>query len=233
MNNKIALITGGTKGIGKAIAIELAKKDIRLILTYINDEESAKQTKRELKAKIIQADLSDFKDANKVLDSINKIDYIFFNVGITDRTAFGSVQMEEWDKVFRTNLTIPFFMIQQLKDKINKNGRIVFTTSISGIIPDSVSISYGVSKASENMLVQYLAKEFASQNITVNALACGYTDTSWHKNKSKSQIKRIAEKTLLKRFAKPEEIANVAKMIIENNYVTGQIIRIDGGFGLA
>lgn len=232
MPQKVALITGGTKGIGKAIAIELAKKDVRLILTYANDEDSAKQIKRELKAKVIQADLSNYEGANKVLNSIDKIDYLFLNVGITDRTAFGNILMDEWEKVFRTNLTIPFYMIQELRKYINTNGRIVLTTSISGIVPDSVSISYGVSKASENMLVQYLAKEFAQRKITVNAIAPGYTDTTWHKNKSKEQIKRIANKTLLKRFATPEEIANVAKMLIENDYITGQVIRCDGGFGL-
>lgn len=232
MPQKIALITGGTRGIGKAIAVELAKKNVRLILTYANDEESAKQARKELKATVIQVDLSDYKGANKVLDNIKKLDYLFLNVGITDRTSFGEIKIEEWDKVFRTNLTVPFYMIQELRNSINENGRIVLTTSISGIIPDSTSISYGVSKSAENMLVQYLAKEFASKKITVNAIAPGYTMTNWHEKKPKSQIKRIAEKTLLKRFATPEEIANVAKMIIENDYITGQIIRCDGGFGL-
>jgi 3-oxoacyl-[acyl-carrier protein] reductase len=230
---KIALITGGTRGIGRAIAYELWHRDVRLFLNYANDEESAKQTLLELpKIQLLQADMSTFEGANKVYNKINKIDYVILNVGITDRTPFGAVSIQDWDKVFRTNLSIPFFLLQALKDKINKNGRIVFITSISGIVPDSVSICYGVSKASENMLVQYLAKEFAPKKITVNAIAPGYVMTDWHRNKTGDQMERIANKTLLKRFASPEEIAKAVMMLIENDYITGQIIRVDGGFGL-
>lgn len=231
--NKIALITGGTKGIGRAIANALAKKDVRLFINYANDEDSAKKTKRELNATIIRADLTTFEGANIVLNKIDTIDYAIFNVGITDRTPFGNVMIDEWEKVIRTNLTIPFFMIQQLKNKLNPNGRIIFITSISGIIPDASSIAYGVSKAGSNMLAQYLAKEFAQKKITVNAVAPAYTNTDWHKNKSKAQIKRIQDKNLLKRFAEPEEIAKAVMMIIENDYITGQVIRVCGGFGLA
>jgi len=233
MKTKTALITGGTKGIGKAIATMLAEKNVRLVLNYFSDEDEANKTKSQLKARLIQADVSTYEGANKILDSIDTLDYIVFNVGITDRTAFGQINIEAWEKVLRTNLTIPFFILQHLKEKIAINGRVIFITSISGIVPDSVSISYGVSKAGENMLVKYLAKEFASKRITVNAIAPGYVQTDWHKNKSSAQIKRISEKSVMKRFATTQEIANVVKMLIENEYVTGQIIRVDGGFGLA
>lgn len=232
--NKIALITGGTKGIGRAIAYELWHKDVKLFLNYANDEESAKQTLLELpNIQLIQADMSTFAGGNEVFDKIKKIDYVILNVGITDRTPFGEINIQDWDKVFRTNLSIPFFLVQALKDKINEGGRIVFITSISGIVPDSVSISYGVSKASENMLVQYLAKEFAPKKITVNAIAPGYIFTNWHLGKSGDQLQRIANKSILKRLGKPEEVAKAVMMIIENDYITGQIIRVDGGFGLA
>lgn len=234
MYQKKVLITGGTKGIGKAIAYALSGKNTQLFLNYFNDEESAKQTQKEIQNTVlIKANLSTFKETYKIFNRIEKLDYVIFNVGITDRTPFGNIQIEQWDKVFRTNLTIPFFMIQSLKNRINENGRIIFITSISGSIPDSVSISYGVSKASANMLVKYLAKEFAPKKITVNAIAPAYTMTDWHCNKTKAQIERISQKNLLKRFAKPEEIAKSVMMVIENDYITGQVISVDGGFGLA
>jgi 3-oxoacyl-[acyl-carrier protein] reductase len=232
--NKIALITGGTKGIGKEIAYALSGKHVDLFINYANDEESAKQTQKEIQnVQLIQADMSTFAGGDKVFDRIKKIDYVILNVGITDRTKFGDITIENWDKVFRTNLSIPFFLLQALKDKINEGGRIIFITSISGIVPDSSSISYGVSKASENMLVQYLAKEFAPKKITVNAIAPGYIITNWHLGKSGDQLQRIANKSILKRLGKPEEVAKAVMILIENDYITGQIIRCDGGFGLA
>jgi len=235
IKNKIALITGGTKGIGRAIANALTKQNVHLFINYANDEDSAKKTKRELKATIIQADMSKYIGFNKFLIDIRKmkkLDYLILNVGITDRTPFGKINFYNWDKVFRTNLTIPFMLVQALKNRINENGKIVFISSISGIIPDSSSISYGVSKASINMLVKYLAKEFAPKKITVNAIAPAYVNTGWHVSKSKAQIKRIEQKNLLKRFAEPEEIAKAVMMVIENDYITGQTIQVDGGFGL-
>jgi len=241
IKNKTALITGSTKGIGSQIGIDLLQKNYFVYFNYANDVESAQELQSYLdkegysnKFVILQGNLSIYEEAQYFLDKIhNNLDCIVFNVGITDRTTFGEINIEEWDKVFRTNLTIPFFMLQGLKDRINENGRIIFVTSISGIIPDATSISYGVSKASENMLVKYLAKEFAPRKITINAIAPGYVMTDWHKGKSGDQIKRIANKSLLKRFATPKEIAKSVMMVIENDYITGQIIRVDGGFGLA
>lgn len=231
--NKKALITGGTKGIGKAIARELYNKGVKLYLNYNKDKETAHKAKKELYlATLIPADLSTYKGAKKVIKKIDELDYLILNVGITDRTPFGKVKMKDWDRVFRTNLDIPFYIVQELRNKIKENGKIIFITSISGIYPDSVSISYGVSKASENMLVKYLAKEFASKKITVNAIAPGYTMTTWHQNKDKAQINRISKKTLSNRFAKPEEIGKAVRMVIENNYINGQVISVDGGFGL-
>lgn len=233
MINKLALITGGTSGIGKAIALALNKTGVSLYLNYCNNKQDANQTQSELPfARLLKANMSSYNGMYTLLNTIDKLDYLILNVGITDRTPFGKVTIEDWDKVFRTNLTIPFMLVQALKDKINDNGKIIFITSISGTIPDSTSISYGVSKASANMLVKYLAKEFASRKITVNAIAPAYTNTKWHIGKSKAQIKRIEQKNLLKRFAEPEEIAKAVLMVIENDYITGQVISVDGGFGL-
>lgn len=233
-----ALITGSTKGIGKQIGIDLLNKDY---FVYFNcsSYESAEELKKELQTypycttnyEIIQADLSKIGEIYYLLANIKQpIDVLVLNAGITDRTQFGKIEYENWNKVFNVNLTNQFFLIQGLKDKINNNGRIIFISSISGIIPDSVSISYGVSKAAINMLVSYLAKEFAKNNITVNAIAPGYTMTSWHESKSEAQIKRISKKCLANRFGTPEEISSTVLHLIDNAFINGQIIRVDGGF---
>jgi 3-oxoacyl-[acyl-carrier protein] reductase len=236
---KTALITGSTKGIGKQVGIDLLNKGYFVYFNYANNDSEALKLEHELLDKyenqyrILKADLSDSNNViNLVLDIHNLLDIIVLNAGMTDRTAFGEIEVTKWNKVFEMNLTVPFFLIQTLKDKIKTNGRIIFISSISGIVPDSVSISYGVSKAAINMLVSYLAKVFAPKNITVNAVAPGYTMTDWHIGKDKSQLKRISDKTLLKRFATPAEISSTVLHLINNSYITGQVIQVSGGFGL-
>jgi 3-oxoacyl-[acyl-carrier protein] reductase len=241
---KTALITGSTKGIGKQIGLDLLDKRY---VVYFNGhtQESTKQLEKEIYNKychvnyfpqysIICQDLSTiesnvslgeyFKEKNRHLD------VLVLNLGFTDRTPFGNIKPSEWNKVFETNLSGAFFLIQSLKDNINENGKIVFISSISGLITDSVSISYGVSKAAINMLVPYLAKEFAEKKITVNAIAPGYIDTNWHRGKSKAQIKKIEKKCLANRLGTVQEVSKAVMAVIDNDFINAQIIRVDGGF---
>lgn len=236
---KKALITGSTKGIGKQIGIDLLDKDYYVFFNG-HTPQSTLELEKELGetnlASIICHDLSTIESAIALgkyfkLHKRN-LDVLVLNLGITDRTSFGEIKPEKWNKVFETNLSSAFFLIQELKDIINPNGKIIFISSISGIISDSVSISYGVSKAAINMLVPYLAKEFADKKITVNAIAPGYIMTDWHKNKSQAQLKRIANKCLAGRLGTPEEVSKAVLSVIDNNFINSQIIRVDGGFGL-
>lgn len=232
---KTALITGSTRGIGKQMGIDLLNKDYYV---YFNGrtEQSCCDLRIELKNKenftILKADLSEIDKIDWIKKQIPVLDVLILNAGITDRTPFGKIALENWNKVFNINLTNQFFLVQELKDRINPNGKIIFISSISGIIPDSVSISYGVSKAAINMLVPYLAKEFADKGITVNAVAPGYIMTDWHKGKSQAQLKRIANKCLAGRLGTPEEVSKAVLGVIDNDFINGQIIRVDGGFGL-
>ena len=149
---------------------------------------------------------------------------------MTDRTEFGKITLENWNEVFNLNLTNQFFLVQKLKDKINPNGKIIFISSIAGCTTDSTSIAYGVSKGAIHVLVPYLAKEFADKKITVNAVAPGYIDTDWHKEKSKEQIKRIEKKCLANRLGTVQEVSKAVLSIIDNDFINGQIVRCDGGF---
>jgi len=237
---KTALITGSTKGIGKEIGLDLLDKDYHVTFNYTHDTKGAELLKKQLDDprlprikgdyQIIRADLSYIDDLEKIIKDIYKLDVLILNAGITDRTPFGKIALENWNHILNVNLTNQFFLIQELKDKINPNGKIIFISSISGLTTDSTSIAYGVSKAAINMLIPYLAKEFANKKITVNAIAPGYIATEWHKGKSKAQIKRIEKKCIANRLGTPEEVSKAVLSIIDNDFINAQIIRVDGGF---
>jgi 3-oxoacyl-[acyl-carrier protein] reductase len=237
---KYALVTGSTKGIGKAIGVDLLKKGYHVFFNYSKDDNSAKKLREELSKKfnyfnIIKGDLSDIEESqlfvNKILSYKVNLDCIVLNTGITDRSEFKKITLKRWAKVFTTNLTIPFFMLQSLSNNINKKSKIIFIGALMGLIPHSLSISYGVSKAALSMLIKHIAKHFAKDKITVNMIAPGFVETFWHSGvKSKQQMKKISERILLKRFAQAEEISNACMFIIDNDYINGQTIIMDGGY---
>lgn len=235
---KTALVTGSTSGIGLQIGTDLLKQGWSVTFNGRNvpsmveiDNIAGTNLPR---FSFIKADCSSIEAVKQIFPytSYHALTALILNVGMTDRTPFKDIKYETWNKVIDTNLTVPFFIVQSLLPYIRNKGKIIFITSISGIVPDSVSIAYGVSKAATNMMVKYLAKETAHQEITVNAVAPGYTDTPWHENKNEGQINRISKKTLANRFATTKEISNAVQFILNNDYVNGQVIAVDGGFGL-
>ena len=234
-----AVVTGSTKGIGKAIAIDLLKKGCYVIFNYSHSDETAEKLKSELSGissnfYIIKADLSSFEGMGVFIKKIKKITcsvkYLFLNVGITKRINFREIKLKDWNTIFDANLTIPFFIIQRLDGLIKDCGRIVFIGSILGQMPHAVSIPYGVSKAGINMLAKYLVKEFSARSITVNVVSPGFVDTAWHNSKNSAQIKRIKNNIALKRFAQAQEISSTCMHIIDNGYINGQLICVDGGY---
>lgn len=233
---KTTLITGSTKGIGKCIGIDLLNKGYMVYFNYAKDDKSATMLEYNLHEmgldnfKIIKSDLSDIDEIEKI--HVSDLDVLILNAGKTDRTPFGEVSLYNWEKVFNTNLTVPFFLVQTLKDKIKLNGKIVFISSISGCTTDSTSIAYGVSKGAIHVLIPYLAKEFADKKITVNAIAPGYIATGWHQNKTPAQIKRIEKKHLANRLGTTKEISKAVMAVIDNDFINAQVIRVDGGGGI-
>ena len=153
-----------------------------------------------------------------------------FNAGVTKRCGFEEINIEDWMKIFNANVNLPFFILQGLNRMIRKNGRIIFIGSILGIYPHAVSIPYGVSKSCLEIMAKYLIKEFLPRKITVNVVAPGFVDTSWQKGKSRKQKIRIAGRIALKRFADPREISSSCLHLLENEYINGQTIIVDGGY---
>lgn len=236
----IVLVTGGTKGIGKAIVLKYLHQGCYAIITYSSDDETAELFQRELdvnykdKYEIIKADLSKIEEVKIMCNIIRckyrKIDYLILNAGATNRNSFSDMTIDEWNYVINVNLTMPFFIVQSLVDCIIKGGSILFIGAVMGIYPHVISIPYAVSKAGVHMLSRQLVKHLAPYKITVNTIAPGFVDTPWQKSKPLEQRIRIENKIALKRFALPEEIAQLCWDISQNAYINGSLLEIDGGY---
>lgn len=237
---KFALITGGTKGIGKAVAQILAKAGYNLILTYGNDVEAAQFVQAEFTEKfnteifILQADITSEKSIQVIFDFLESKDIrlfsLIFNAGITSRTRFEDIKQEEWERVFYANVHFPVFLLQKILSRIEIGGNVLFTGSLMGVYPHSVSLSYGVTKSAVHALVQNLVKFMAPYKIRVNAIAPGFVDTDWQKTKPAEIRRNIENKIALERFCDPNELAEIYKLIVENNYLNGEIITVSGGY---
>jgi len=236
----IVLVTGGTKGIGKAIVLKYLHQGCYAIITYSSDDETAELFQRELdvnykdKYEIIKADLSKIEEVKIMCNIIRckyrKINYLILNAGATNRNSFSDMTIDEWNYVINVNLTMPFFIVQSLVDCIINGGSILFIGAVMGIYPHAISIPYAVSKAGVHMLSRQLVKHLAPYKITVNTIAPGFVDTPWQKSKPLEQRIRIENKIALKRFALPEEIAQLCWDISQNAYINGSLLEIDGGY---
>ena len=235
-----AFVTGSTKGIGKAIGIKLLQEGYFVVFNYCNSEESAKELDHLLQGNysgkyyILKADLSNIESVSLVSEKIKEVvpylNTIVFNAGITDRSVFGEIKPENWLRVFNANLNIPFFLMQELVPSIKDGGNIIFIGSMLGNLPHSVSTSYGVSKSAVHALVKNMVKFLSKDNITINAIAPGFVDTDWQKEKSEWLREKIKGKVALKRFASETEVADLCLNMIQTPYLTGQIIQLDGGY---
>jgi 3-oxoacyl-[acyl-carrier protein] reductase len=237
---KYALVTGGTKGIGKAISKSLLERDYFVILNYYNDEKSAQRTFEEFNIKfpervrLIKEDLSKIERIGDFCRNLSiitpNLDVLILNAGMTDRTQFPDISYESMLSVFNTNLFVPFFLIQGLVKSMNKNSSIINIGSIMGIYPHSLSLPYGVSKASIHALTKNLVKFLRPFSIRINTVAPGFVNTDWHILKSDTLIKGIKDKIALERFCEPEEVAHLVLSIIDNQYLNGEIINLDAGY---
>ena len=238
--DKNALITGGTKGIGKAVAICLAKAGYNLLLIYYADTKEEIQTTETacksygVNITLLEADISNkqaIKDINELLSSKSiALNTVVFNAGLTYRQKFENMELAEWERMFFANVHFPVFLLQQIVGRIKPTGSVVFTGSLMGIEPHATSLSYGVTKSAVHALTKNLVKFLTPYHIRVNAIAPGFVDTEWQKNKPQEIRSNIENKLALGRFCAPEELAEVYKLLIENQYINGEIIVVDGGY---
>lgn len=238
---KWVLITGGTKGIGRAVAECLAKSGYQLVLTFASDVEAAERARTELashygvEVHTLQADNADITMSVELINRHLEerqlyLDAIIMNAGQTCRDAFEEIRWEDWERVFRANVHFPVFLLQRVVGRIRKGGSVVFTGSLMGIEPHSVSLAYGVTKSAVHSLVRNLVKFLVPYEVRVNGVAPGFVDTEWQKTKPAEIRRNIERKVALGRFCEPEEVAEVYKMLIENKYFNGEIVVVDGGY---
>ncbi len=236
---KIAIVTGGARGIGKAIVYELAKNEnIKIVLNYNHSEENAIEIKKELgnKIEIFKADVSKREEVKKLvnytLEKFGKIDILINNAGISQEKMFTDITDEDWNNMLQVNLTSVFYTIQEVLPNMihNKLGCIINISSIWGITGASCEVHYSVAKAGIDGLTKSLAKELGPSNIRVNSVAPGIIMTDMNKNLSNEEIKSITDEIPLGCVGKSEDIAKCVLWLIEDNYTTGQVISPNGGW---
>jgi 3-oxoacyl-[acyl-carrier protein] reductase len=239
--NKTALVTGATKGIGKALTSRLLQEGWTVVMTYAADTENAKAVYTEFcavasnRVYLLQADNSDLGSVENIDHFLKEhqlvLDAVVFNAGLTDRSDFHTLKPENWARVFTANVHFPVFLLQKLYPRMKERGSVVFTGSLMAIHPHSVSLAYGVSKASVHALVKNLVKFFTDKQIRVNAVAPGFVDTEWQKTKPAEIRKNINNKLAAGRFCTPEELTDVYLLLLNNQYMNGEIVVCDGGYG--
>ena len=238
----VVLITGATRGIGKQIAITLAKQGYDIALNYRSENDSLNDLKNEIesynvKCFAVQGDVSNSEDCEnitkQVINEFGKIDVLVNNAGITKDMLFMRMKQEDFKQVIDVNLIGTFNMCKNVSQYMMKarSGRIINISSVVGISGNAGQANYAASKAGIIGFTKSLAKELAGRNILVNAIAPGFIETDMT-NVLKDDVKgKILEQIPLRREGTPEEVANVVKFLSSNDssYITGQVIQIDGG----
>jgi len=242
LKDKVAIVTGGSRGIGRAIAKVLASAGCSVVITYKSSSKQAQEvvdeiSKGDSKAFAFQADSAKFEDAQRVVEEVlkifGKIDILINNAGITRDNLLLRMSESEWDDVIETNLKGVFnFTKAVIKHMISqRSGKIINIASVVGLIGNPGQANYAASKAGIIGFTKALAKEVASRNIQVNVVAPGYVETEMTEKLNEEQRKRLFDLIPARRIAKPEEIAYVVKFLAspEADYITGQVIVVDGG----
>ena len=242
LNNKIALITGASRGIGRGIALAFAESGCNVAFTYRSSSEEAKELEKELtklgvKSKSYKSDASNLIDSNKLIEDVvrdfESIDVLVNNAGITKDNLLMRMSEDDFDNVINTNLKSVFNMsssVQRLFLKQRK-GSIINIGSIVGLKGNPGQSNYAASKAGIIGFSKSLALELGSRNIRVNVIAPGFIETEMTDNLSEKIIENWKNNIPLKRIGKPEDVANACIFLASDmsEYITGQVIQVDGG----
>ncbi|MFD2171412.1 3-oxoacyl-[acyl-carrier-protein] reductase [Tumebacillus lipolyticus] len=242
LSGKVALVTGGSRGIGRAICLELAKQGAKIVVNYAGSQGAAEETVNGIKALggdaiAVQGDVASYEDAEKMVaatvEAFGRIDILVNNAGITRDNLLMRMKEEDWDAVINTNLKGVFNCTKAVSRPMMKqrSGRIINITSVVGQIGNPGQANYVSAKAGVIGLTKSNAKELASRNITVNAIAPGYIETEMT-DKLGDEIKtKLFEAIPLGRMGQPEDIANLVAFLGSDKaaYITGQIMNVDGG----
>ena len=240
LDSKVAIVTGSSQGIGRAIAIELANLGLKVVVNYANSKAAAEEVVKDIirnggEAIAVQANIANLEDVKKLIDNtLNKfgrIDILVNNAGITRDKLLLRMKLDDWQTIIDLNLTGVFLCTQAVIKTMlkQKNGRIINVSSIVGEVGNPGQANYSAAKAGILGFTKSVAKEVASRGITVNAIAPGFIETNMTKDLEKENV---LQSIPLKRLGTPEEVAGLTRFLAVDPsaaYITGQVINIDGG----
>ena len=239
---KVAIITGASRGIGRAIAIELGKEGASVVINYSKDEDGAKETLEVLRelgvvAYSIKRDVSSFEGAeeiiNKTLEHFGKVDIVVNNAARSTLGLFMDATREDIEGLISTNLLGAMYLTKlAIPHMLGKGGAVLNISSMWGEVGASCEVLYSTSKGGLNLFTKALAKEMAPSNIRVNAIAPGVIDTKMNSFLSQEEREELENEIPVGRFGLPEEIGKTAVFLCsdDSSYITGQILRVDGGY---
>lgn len=245
MKNKNVLITGASRGIGKAIAIGFAKEGYNIGINYHNNIKAAEETLEEVlkynvDADIFKADVSNVSEVEKLAGSFikrfGKIDILINNAGISYRNLLSDTSFDDWNKIINTNLSSAFYLSKALLPSFisSKSGSIINISSVWGEVGASCEVAYSASKAGLIGFTKALAKELAPSGIRVNCVSPGVIDTDMNSSLTNNDMDLLKEEILLGRIGNPEDIANAVLFLAsdKSKYITGVNISVNGGFSI-
>lgn len=242
-HDEVAVVTGASRGIGKSIALELAKQGANVVITYHSKEEEANAVAAEIekmnkKALWVKCDVSQEKDVmdlfKKVKQDMGRLDILVNNAGITQDGYIGMMSTQKWDNVIQTNLNGCFYCCRQaikLMMKYKNGGSIVNISSTSGLTGQAGQVNYSATKGAIVSLTKTLAKEVAKYGIRVNAVAPGFIETDMVRSTGMDIVNQYIPHIPLGRIGKPEEVAKTVAFFASENssYITGKVLTVDGG----
>lgn len=243
LKDKVAIVTGGSRGIGKAIVLELASQGANVAFNYLKSKDAAEEVKKEVESKgkkvlVFQCDVKNLEAMTKMVeetkDKFGRLDIVVNNAGILKDKVLAFMEEQDWEDVISTNLSGVFNLVKAaiITFMRQKSGDIINITSVAGVTGAPRQVNYSSSKAGIIGFTKALAKEVAGHNIRVNAVAPGYIETDMTSPlKNKDDILKTIP---LARFGKPEEIAKVVSFLLSDSarYITGHVIKVDGGLAM-
>jgi 3-oxoacyl-[acyl-carrier protein] reductase len=246
LQNRVAVVTGASRGIGRAIALELARHGATVVINYKNSPEAGEAVVKEIqeqggRAAAFQADVSDFQQSQDLIkfaiDTFGNLDILVNNAGITRDMLIMMMPEDDWDAVIRTNLKSTFNCSKAaVKHMMRKRyGRVINIASAAGVLGNPGQTNYSASKAGQIGFTRALAREVASRNITVNAVAPGFVDTEILTAMQPETLEAALKMVPLARLAKPEEVAYAVAFLASDEaaMITGQTLGVDGGMAMA
>src|SRR4030043_1317872 len=242
LNDPVAIVTGGTKGIGRAISLLFAEEGAKVVANFSKDVEAAENLMNEAKSKrlslgLFKADVTQFEQVKEMIEETfaqyGKIDILVNNVGLVRDNFLMLMSDEDWESLLRTNLTSLFHCCRIVIRKMipQRRGKIINISSISGIIGTPGQVNYAATKGGMISFTKSLARELGSFNIHVNAVAPGLIESEVVSKMPKEKVEAILKSSSLGRVGKPEEVARAVLFLAseESDYITGQTIGVDGG----